>query len=150
MALSAQIKLHSFAKLGLRIGLIGFANVCNVRSQKFSKMRSEGFLFFLLYQSYLSFFRLHCWSSRVSPVVKSVCVTICMLFLVIVNVYVVFFSMCPNGLRYETLRSSKHKPINPLNRLLIVMSFKFSTIRAMFYDRLLWVVLLSSFSKYQF
>jgi len=101
MALSAQIKLHSFAKLGLRIGLSGFANVCNVRSQKFSKMRSEGFLFFLLYQSYLSFFRLHCWSSRVSPVVKSVCVTICMLFLVIVNVYVVFFSMCPNARMYE-------------------------------------------------
>jgi hypothetical protein len=67
-------------------------------------MRSEGFLFFLLYQSYLSFFRLHCWSSRVSPVVKSVCVTICMLFLVIVNVYVVFFSMCPNVPRVCAVR----------------------------------------------
>src|SRR5690554_7062212 len=108
MALSAQIKLHSFAKLGLRIGLSGFANVCNVRSQKFSKMRSEGFLFFLLYQSYLSFFRLHCWSSRVSPVVKSVCVTICMLFLVIVNVYVVFFSMCPNGRQLKEVADLEH------------------------------------------
>src|SRR5690554_1506785 len=44
-----------------------------------------------------------------------------------------------NGLRYETLRISEHKTIRPLHRLLIVMSLKYSTIRAMFYDRLLCV-----------
>jgi hypothetical protein len=45
--------------------------------------------------------------------------------------------MNANGLRYETLRISKYRPIKPLRRLLNVMSLKFSTIRAMFYDRLL-------------
>src|SRR5690625_5648011 len=39
--------------------------------------------------------QLQCWSSRVSPVVKSVCKTICLLLLVIVNVSVVFFSCAP-------------------------------------------------------
>jgi len=34
----AMAKLHSFAKIGLSVGLCGFANVCNVRLQKFSKM----------------------------------------------------------------------------------------------------------------
>lgn len=39
--------------------------------------------------------QLQCWSSRVSPVVKSVCKTICLLLLVIVNVSVVFFACAP-------------------------------------------------------
>ena len=42
--------------------------------------------------------RLHCWSSRVSPVLKSVCVTICVSLLVIVNVSVVFFACAPTCL----------------------------------------------------
>ena len=52
------------------------------------------------------------------------------------------FSCMPhNVLRYETLRISEHKPIKPQDCLLIVISLKFSTIRAMFYDRLLWPVI---------
>ena len=47
-------KFDSFAKLGLRVGLCGFANVPNERRQKFSKMRSGGFFFFLSCQSSLS------------------------------------------------------------------------------------------------
>src|SRR5690606_34902227 len=42
--------------------------------------------------------QLQCWSSRVSPVVKSVCKTICLLLLVIVNVSVVFFACAPTAL----------------------------------------------------
>ena len=48
-----------------------------------------------------------------------------------------FRAITCNGLRYETLRISKLKPITPLSSLLIDISFKFSTIHAMFYDRLL-------------
>ena len=48
-----------------------------------------------------------------------------------------FARMDINGWRYETLGISKHKAINPLNRWLNVISFKYSTIRAMFYNRVL-------------
>jgi len=50
----ALAKFGSFAKLGLCVGLRGFANVPNARWQKFSKMRSGGFFFFLLGQPSLS------------------------------------------------------------------------------------------------
>ena len=41
---------------------------------------------------------------------------------------------------YETIVISKHKSSVPLSRLLIVIPFKFTTICAMFYDRVLWVI----------
>jgi hypothetical protein len=38
----------------------------------------------------------------------------------------------------KSVRILKHKLISPLSRPLNVISFKYSTIRAMFYDRVLW------------
>src|SRR6056297_2547492 len=45
-----------------------------------------------------------------------------------------------NVWRYETLRISKHKLFRPLSRWLNIISFKNSTIRAMFYYRVLATV----------
>lgn len=45
--------------------------------------------------------------------------------------------MNTNGCGMKSLRTSKHRLIQPLNRLLNVMLFKYSTIRAMSYNRVL-------------
>ena len=66
--------------------------ICGFR--EIFKMRRGG-VYSLLIRLFTSV-RLHFWSSRVSPVCKSVCVTLCLSLLVIVNLSVVFFSMCPN------------------------------------------------------
>src|SRR5690606_30312708 len=63
------------------------------------KNAKRGYFLFSTLSVVLFFILLHCWSSRVSPCVKAVCVVICLSLLVIVNVYGVFFSMCPNGSR---------------------------------------------------
>jgi len=41
-------RFGSHAKLGLGVGLRGFANMLNARWQKFLKMRSGGFFSFLI------------------------------------------------------------------------------------------------------
>src|SRR5690606_14887975 len=56
--------------------------------------------------------QLQCWSSRVSPVVKSVCKTICLLLLVIVNVSVVYFACAPTVCGYPKVAISKYFTVN--------------------------------------
>src|SRR5690606_37010737 len=62
--------------------------------------------------------QLQCWSSRVSPVVKSVCKTICLLLLVIVNVSVVFFACAPTFCRLPQWGISEHFTVNQAQMLI--------------------------------